>query len=573
MLIGLSIRDVVLIQALDLSVSAGLTALTGETGAGKSIVLDALGLALGARADVGLVRRGAATASATAVFSLPPGHPAFAALADKGLEADGSGELVLRRQISADGRSRAFVNDQASSVGVLRELGALLLEVHGQHDAVGLLDARTHRALLDSYAGAGEPLRACRAAWSTWRERSAAAAALRDRVGQDAAEAQELTLRLAELDRLDPKPGEETQLAEQRALLGAAEKVMDDITAAQEAFAGGPVGQRLSQASRALQRALDRVKGAGGGQQDGALRALTEAAAAVERALIEAEEASSALDAAARSFVFDPSGLEKAEERLFALRAAARKLNTPVDALPAQRVRMAQALQALESADADFAAADAAAQAAEVACLAAASALTKARTSAALRLASSVEAELKPLKLEKARFRVAVEPLGAERAGPDGADRVAFEVATNPGAPFGPLGAIASGGELARFALALKAALAARDKGAQGGGASFTPVMIFDEVDQGVGGAVADAVGLRLRGLAQAAQVLVVTHSPQVAARADVHWRVSKSIQGDMTTTAIQPLGPEAREEEIARMLAGAEITEAARAAARALIA
>jgi DNA repair protein RecN (Recombination protein N) len=571
MLIGLSIRNVVLIQALDLSVGAGLTALTGETGAGKSIVMDALGLALGARADVGLVRRGAASASATAVFSLPPDHPVFAALAEKGLEADASGELVLRRQIGADGRSRAFVNDQASSVGVLRDLGALLLEVHGQHDAVGLLDARTHRALLDTYGGCAEALRACRAAWAVWRELSKAAAALRDRVSQDAAEAEELTLRLAELDRLDPKPGEETALADQRALLGAAEKVMDDITAAQEAFAAGQIGQRLSHASRALQRALDRVKGPTQGEQGGALRGLNEAAAAVERALIEAEEASSALDAAAQSFVFDPAGLEKTEERLFALRAAARKLNVAVEALPAQRVRMAQALQALESADADLVAADAAAKDAEGAYWSAAKALSAARSAAGSRLSEAVEAELKPLKLDKARFRVAVEPLAPERAGADGADRVAFEIATNPGAPFGPLGAIASGGELARFALALKAALAARET--MSGGAAFTPVMIFDEVDQGVGGAVADAVGLRLRGLARAAQVLVVTHSPQVAARADVHWRVSKSIQDDMTTTAIEPLDPMAREEEIARMLAGAEVTEAARAAARALIA
>jgi DNA repair protein RecN (Recombination protein N) len=568
MLIGLSIRNVVLIQALDLSVGAGLTALTGETGAGKSIVLDALGLALGARADAGLVRRGASSASATAVFSLPQDHPVFQALAERGLEADASGELVLRRQVGADGRSRAFVNDQASSVSVLRDLGALLLEVHGQHDAVGLLDARTHRALLDSYGGCAEALRACRTAWTTWRELSKAAAALRDRVRQDAAEAEELTLRLAELDRLDPKPGEETALADQRALLGAAEKVMDDIAAAQESFASGQISQRLSQASRALQRALDRVKGPAEG---GALRGLSEAAAAVERALIEAEEASAALDAAAQSFVFDPAGLEKTEERLFALRAAARKLNAPVEALPAKRLAMAQALQALESADADLAAADAAATSAEGAYWSAARVLSAARSAAGRRLSEAVEAELKPLKLDKARFHVAVEPLAPERAGADGADRVAFEIATNPGAPFGPLGAIASGGELARFALALKAALAAREPAS--GGAAFTPVMIFDEVDQGVGGAVADAVGLRLRGLARAAQVLVVTHSPQVAARADVHWRVSKSIRDDMTTTAIEPLDPAAREEEIARMLAGAEVTEAARAAARALIA
>jgi DNA repair protein RecN (Recombination protein N) len=570
MLIGLSIRDVVLIQALDLSVSAGLTALTGETGAGKSIVLDALGLALGARADSGLVRRGAAQASATAVFSLPSGHPAFATLAEKGLEADPAEELVLRRQISGDGRSRAFVNDQATSVGVLRELGALLLEVHGQHDAVGLLDARTHRALLDSYGGCKEALRACRFAWTTWREQLGLADALRARVGRDAAEAEELTLRLAELDRLDPKAGEETALADQRALLGAAEKIMGDVASAQDAFAAGQIGQRLSQASRALQRALDRVKGqavdVGVGEQAAALRGLSEAADAVERALIEVEEASSALDVAAQSFVFDPAHLEKTEERLFALRAAARKLNAPVEALPLQRVKMAQALQALESADADLAAADDRAKAAEAGYRSAATALSQERTAAAARLARSVEAELKPLKLEKARFHVAVEPLAPERTGPDGADRVAFEIATNPGAPFGPLGAIASGGELARFALALKAALAARDRdvGVSGGGAaSFTPVMIFDEVDHGVGGAVADAVGLRLRDLARLAQVLVVTHSPQVAARADVHWRVSKSITAGMTTTAIQPLDRGARQEEIARMLAGAEVTEA----------
>jgi DNA repair protein RecN (Recombination protein N) len=435
---------------------------------------------------------------------------------------------------------------------------------------VGLLDARTHRALLDSYGGCAEALGGCRKAWTAWRALATAAAALRERVQKGAAEAEELTLRLAELDRLDPKPGEETALADRRALLGAAEKVMDDIAAAQEAFAAGQIGQRLSQAARALQRALDRVKGGAQADQGGAVRGLSEAAAAVERALIEADEASSALEAAAQSFVFDPASLEKTEERLFALRAAARKLGVAVEALPAQRVQMAQALQSLESADADLAAAEAAAASAEIGFWSAAKVLSAARAAAGLRLSEAVEAELKPLKLEKARFRVSVQLLEPERAGPDGADRVAFEIATNPGAPFGPLGAIASGGELARFALALKAALAARDTGP---GAGFTPVMIFDEVDQGVGGAVADAVGLRLRGLARAAQVLVVTHSPQVAARADVHWRVSKSIQDDMTTTAIEPLDPAAREEEIARMLAGAEVTEAARAAARALIA
>jgi DNA repair protein RecN (Recombination protein N) len=291
----------------------------------------------------------------------------------------------------------------------------------------------------------------------------------------------------------------------------------------------------------------------------------------VERALIETDEASSALDLAAEVFVFDPASLEKTEERLFALRAAARKLNVAVEALPQQRIKLAEALRSLETADADLAAADAQAKSAEVAYWTAARALSEARKAAAARLSKAVETELKPLKLERARFHVAVDALEPDRAGPDGADRVAFQVATNPGAPFGPLGDIASGGELARFALALKASLAARSTAS--GEAGATPVMIFDEVDQGVGGAVADAVGLRLRGLAQTAQVLVVTHSPQVAARADTHWRVSKSISAEATTTAITLLDQMSREEEIARMLAGAQVTDAARAAARELMA
>jgi DNA repair protein RecN (Recombination protein N) len=580
MLTALSIRDVVLIQALDLTVEPGLTALTGETGAGKSIVLDALGLALGARADAGLVRRGADLAVCTAVFSLAPDHPAFSVLDAKGLLADGGDEVILRRQVSADGRSRAYVNDQPTSVGVLRELGALLLEVHGQHDAVGLMDARTHRGLLDSYGATMAAVQICRARWGEWRTALGLAEALRARVAQDAAEAEEISLRLAELDRLDPKPGEEAALADRRALLGSSEKIMDDIVAAQEAFTAGQLAQRLAQAARALQRALDRVTSSGrggaaqpdgGGGQTSAVQKLSEAAAAVERALIETDEASSALDLAAEVFVFDPASLEKTEERLFALRAAARKLNVAVEALPQQRIKLAEALRSLETADADLAAADAQAKSAEVAYWTAARALSEARKAAAARLSKAVETELKPLKLERARFHVAVDALEPDRAGPDGADRVAFQVATNPGAPFGPLGDIASGGELARFALALKASLAARSTAS--GEAGATPVMIFDEVDQGVGGAVADAVGLRLRGLAQTAQVLVVTHSPQVAARADTHWRVSKSISAEATTTAITLLDQMSREEEIARMLAGAQVTDAARAAARELMA
>ena len=565
MLIGLSIRDVVLIDTLDLAIGPGLTALTGETGAGKSIILDALGLATGQRADAGLVRRGAAQAQATAIFALSPEHPVWAYLEDKGLGGAPDEDLVLRRQLSADGRSRAFVNDQATSVGVLRDLGAMLLEVHGQHETVGLLDARTHRPLLDAFGGLSGEAGAVMDAWSGWRAARERAEALRAQSRRAAADIEELTLRLGELDRLDPRAGEETALAEERALLGASEKTLADVAAAREHLGDG-LTSRLGQAFRALERARDRAAQAGVAAGSPAAARLAEAAAAVDRTLVEAQEALAAIDAAAEAFDFEPDRLEKAEERLFALRAMARKLNLPVDDLPAARQRFAQALRERETSHEALAEAAAAAAAARAAYLAAAKALSAARRAAGDRLARAVEAELAPLKLDKARFRVAVEPLAEDRAGPAGADRVEFEISTNPGAPFGGLGAIASGGELARFALALKAALAGRAEAAQ-------PLMIFDEVDQGVGGAVADAVGLRLRRLAGQAQVLVVTHSPQVAARADAHWRVLKAGEGEKLRTGVETLAPKAREEEIARMLSGAEITEAARAAARALMA
>ena len=564
MLIGLGIRDVVLIEALDLSIGPGLTALTGETGAGKSIILDALGLALGARAEAGLVRRGRSQAVATAVFNPPEGHPVWAVLDDKGVAFERDEDLVLRRQLSADGRSRAFVNDQAVGVGVLREVGEHLVEVHGQHETVGLLDARNHRPLLDAYGACGPAAEATARAWAEWRGAREAAEALRRQAAQALAEREELALRLAELDRLDPKPGEEMALAGERALLGAAEKALADIAAARDALGGEALGGRLAQAFRALERARERAIQAGAAEQSAPVQRIAEAAAAVDRALVEAQEASAAVDAAAEALEFEPDRLEKAEERLFALRALARKLGQPVEALPEERRRIAQALHGIEDAEEAQAQADKAAAAARGAYFRAAEALGQARRAAAEELALAVNAELPPLKLEKARFRVAVEPLTEERAGPSGLDRIEFEISTNGGAPFGPLGAIASGGELARFALALKAALATRGDEAQ-------PLMIFDEVDQGVGGAVADAVGLRLKRLATHGQVLVVTHSPQVAARAEAHWRVSKS-GSDPVRTAVETLDPKAREEELARMLAGAEITEAARAAARALM-
>ncbi len=563
MLIGLSIRDVVLIESLDLAIGEGLTALTGETGAGKSIILDALGLATGARADAGLVRRGAAGhASATAIFALPADHPAFAYLDEKGLDYGRDEDLVLRRQLSPDGRSRAFVNDQATSVGVLKDLGGLLLEVHGQHETVGLLDPKTHRGLLDAFGSVS--ISAVASAWSGWRAAREKAEGLRDLAGRAAAETEELTLRLSELDRLDPREGEETSLAEERALLSSAEKAIIDIASAQDCL-GGDFSGKLAQAYRALERARERALQAGAPAEGSAMTRLQAACEAVDRALVEAQEASAAIDAVAESFEFEPDRLEKAEERLFALRGMARKLNVLVEDLPAKRAEFAARLQAIETSEEALKAADHEAAEARDAYLYAAEALSAERRAAGDALAKAVEAELAPLKLEKARFRVAVEALPEDRAGPTGLDRVAFEISTNPGAPFGPMEAIASGGELARFALALKAALAARGGGPQ-------PLMIFDEVDQGVGGAVADAVGLRLKRLAANAQVLVVTHSAQVAARGDAHWRISKSGDDTSTRTKVEPLTPVQREEEIARMLSGAEVTEAARAAARALM-
>ena len=563
MLIGLWIRDVVLIEALDLSIGPGLTALTGETGAGKSIILDSLGLATGARAGAGLVRRGATQASVTAAFAPSPDHAVWTLLDEKGLSFQRDEDLVLRRTLGADGRSRAFVNDQAAGVGVLKEIGDLLVEVHGQHETVGLLDARTHRPLLDAFGGLAGQGAAVAAAWRAWRQAREAADELRVEAERSAEEVEELTLRLTELDQLAPQPGEETELAGERAVLGASEKALADIAAGRQAFDG--LAARAASAIRALERARERAIVAGANDESVAVRRLIEASESIDRVLVEAQEAEAKVDAAAEAFEFDPDRLEKAEERLFALRGMARKLSVAVEDLPDLRVRFAERLRLAENSGDALKAADARVAAARADYLREAGALSVARAAAGERLAQAVMSELAPLKLEKARFRVAVEPLAEDRAGPSGVDRVAFEVATNPGAPFGDLGAIASGGELARFALALKAALAARAEGAQ-------PLMIFDEVDQGVGGAVADAVGLRLKGLAAAAQVLVVTHSPQVAARAEAHWRIAKAGDGERLRTAVEVLSPADREEEIARMLAGAQITDAARAAARALI-
>lgn len=567
MLASLTIKDIVLIDREELVFSGGLSALTGETGAGKSILLGALGLACGDRGGKGLVRQGADQAMAVAVFEPAPDHPAYAILEEAGLAAEPGEPIIMRRTLSADGRSRAHVNDQPASVGLLAQLGDVLVEIHGQHDGRGLLDPKTHRGLLDAYAGASKERAAVAGAWE-------ALSAARKRMDElttsrDKAASEEAYLRGAvqALDALDPKVGEEASLAEERKFLQQAESALTELQTAMDAVAGG---EGLSTRLNTALRGLERVRGALGAGEAGedagdaaAARASVErAAGALDRALIEFNEAEDALAEAAQRFEVEPGRLDKVEERLFALRGEARKHSVEVDALPALREELAGRLDLIEHADDRLKEAESALKAAETDYARAAEALTKARKSAAEQLAAAVIAELEPLKMDKARFRVAVDP-DETRPGTKGWDRVAFEVATNPGAPFGALDKIASGGELSRFALALKVCLV-------GGGCK---VMVFDEVDQGVGGAVADAVGQRLAKLAETGQALVVTHSPQVAARAALHFRIEKASDGEGVRTAVRELGPMERREEIARMLSGAEVTDAARAAADQLMA
>lgn len=565
MLTRLSIRDVVLVDALDLDVEPGLTVLTGETGAGKSIILDALGLALGGRGEAGLVRAGARQAVATAVFEAPDDPDLLALIEDKGFDAQPGEALILRRVLSADGRSRAYVNDQPAGVAALREIGARLVEVHGQHETVGLLDWKTHRALLDAYGGLSPQLGGVARAHDTLKAAEAKLDALRAQAADAAARAEEITQNLSELDDLDPREDEETELAGERAVLGAAEKAMADLADARAQLGGDKLSQRLASALRAVEHARQRATQAGVGDDHPVQIRLLSAAEAIDRTLVEAAEAIAEVDAAANAFDFEPGRLDKAEERLFALRAAARKLNTTVHALPALRVALREQLRLIEDGAEALTVAGREAAAAREAYDVAATLLTSAREAAAERLERAVAEELGPLKLERARFRVALEPVAEGRRGPLGVETARFEIATNAGSPFGPLDAIASGGELARFALAMKAALAGREDQRQ-------PVMIFDEVDQGVGGAVAEAVGQRLKRLSTGAQVLVVTHSPQVAARGHAHWKVRKADAHGQTTTTVDALSDAERHEEIARMLSGAVITDEARGAARALI-
>jgi DNA repair protein RecN (Recombination protein N) len=549
MLTSLSIRDVVLIDRLDLIFDSGLGVVTGETGAGKSILLDALGLALGARADQSLVRDGCDLAIVTAIFDLPANHPARAIMAEQ--EIADEGELILRRQIGRDGRSRAFANDQPISVSLLRSLGDGLVEIHGQHDDRGLLDPSGHRALLDLFGGLDALVSDIRTAYVNRLEARRALAEAQAELARAQADEEYLRHVSAELSALDAKIGEEQRLAEERQHLIAAEKlskVLEEVIDLVDGDAGAII--KLSQALRRLERGAEGI-----GQ------ALAPTLGALSRAVVEAQEASEALGAATRNFIMDPRKLERSEERLFALRAAARKHNVTCDGLSGLAASFAQKLLAIDRGGANIAALSATLAKCESAYQAAAEKLTAARQRAAVRLDKAVAGELKPLKLDSAKFRTAVEPM--TEGGPDGADRVNFEISTNPGAPFGPLTRIASGGELSRFILALKVALSRQ-------GSAGT--LIFDEVDRGIGGAVAAAVGERLARLSSSAQVLVVTHSPQVAARANHHWRISKSERGGRAVTRVEPLEPKGRQEEIARMIAGATITDEARAAAAALL-
>lgn len=554
MLLGLTIRDVVLIERLELALGPGLCVLTGETGAGKSILLDALGLALGARADSGLVRHGASQAAVAAEFRLSASHPAWAVLAEQGLAVPPGGSLVLRRVLSDDGRSRAFINDEPVGVALLRRVGDTLVEIQGQFEQRGLLDPASHRALLDSFGGNETETGALRAAWRKWRDAAAARAETEALLARSREEEDLLRHNLAELEALKPRAGEEEHLAGQKTLLANREKIVAGGGAALEELTGeGGALRRLHSARRQIERLRDRAG-----------PVLEPAMAALERAAVETEEAAAQIEAALREIEFDGNGLERIEERLYALRGLARKHGVAADALPELRERIAHSLSLLDDRGDELRLLMRAETEGRDAYAAAAKAVSARRRAAAARLDEAVRRELGPLRLGSARFYTVVEDRPEGEWGEFGWDRVAFEVATNPGAPPGPLTRIASGGELSRFMLALKVVLAE---------SATVPTLVFDEVDSGVGGAVADAVGDRLRRLGGTLQILVVTHSPQVAARGAHHWHIFKEQKAGATRTQVMPLDEESRREEIARMLSGSLITAEARAAAASLIA
>ena len=552
MLVRLAIRDIVLIDQLDLEFAGGLSILTGETGAGKSILLDALALALGARGDGALVRHGQAQGQVTAVFDLTADHPAIALARERTIETDG--ELILRRVQLADGRTRAFVNDQPVSAQLARAIANGLVEIHGQHDDRALMEASSHRMLVDAYGRLEAEVEATKAAHAAVKAIEAELAEETARVAAAQAEADFAAHAHRELTKLAVKPGEEEALAERRAGMMQAEKVAADIREAHESLSGeASAAPLLVAAARRLGRRLPQAP------------ALIEPCVkALDNALEALDAATSAIEAALQAADFDPGELERAEERLFALRGMARKYSTPVAELPALAEKYGADLAALDAGQQRLVALGAEAANARRAYAAAAGALSQARKASARELEKAVTVELAPLKLERARFIVELVS-DANLLSADGYDRVEFCVQTNPGSRAGPLMKVASGGELARFMLALKVTLA--DRGS-------APTLVFDEIDTGVGGAVADAIGQRLARLASEVQVLAVTHAPQVAARSTRHFRIAKSDvgRGERVATRVVTLDAPARREEIARMLAGATITDEARAAAERLI-
>jgi DNA repair protein RecN (Recombination protein N) len=549
MLVHLSIRNIVLIDQLDLHLGGGLTVLTGETGAGKSILLDAFSLTLGARGDGALVREGETQGQVTAAFELSPAHPALAAAAGQDIEADGG--LILRRVQLSDGRTRAFVNDQRVTSQALRAITRELVEIHGQHDDRALVDSATHRQLLDAFAGLDAQLARVRAAHGGWRAVAAERAREAERIEKARKDADYLRHSFAELEALAIQPGEEEALAARRAIMMQAEKVAADLRDVYESVSGDhSPAPALNAALRRLQR-----------RQSQAPALIEPAAQALDAALGALDLAGEALEQAVRAADFDPNELERVEERLFALRAASRKYGAPVDCLPDLAEGFGAHIGDLDAGEAQLRRLTEAVAAAEAGFYADAQELSRGRLAAAKALDRAVNAELPPLKLEGARFSTEI---ATAPAGPEGVDQVEFWVQTNPGTRAAPLMKIASGGELARFMLALKMVLA--EKGS-------APTLVFDEIDTGVGGAVADAIGKRLARLAKRVQVLAVTHAPQVAARAEDHWRIAKDAAGPArVATRVLALNPDARREEIARMLAGATITDEARAAAARLM-
>jgi DNA repair protein RecN (Recombination protein N) len=547
MLRQLAIRNVVLIDQLEIEFEPGLGVLTGETGAGKSILLDSLGLALGARADTALVRQGEEGASVTAEIALPGGHPAQLLLKEQGLDCDPGEPLILRRTLRNDGGSRAFIGASAVPAGAIRDIAALLVEIHGQHDDRGLLNPRGHRALLDAFAGIDSgPVEA---AWAKVTGIEHELAAARSTAAEAERDRDYLAHAAGEIEALDPQAGEETSLSEERAAIQAGVKAGEALEGLDELLGGaeGALAQ-LRQAARRIER----------GAADHPL--LADALAALDRALIEAHDAEDKIDRAIDALAFDPARLDAVEARLFDIRGLARKHRVEPDQLAELGGKMREQLAEIEAGGERIEALDAELKQARLDYSRFAEELSRKRHDSAARLDAAVAGELAPLKLDSARFRTA---LGQAEPGPSGTDRVEFEVSTNPGAPFGPLTRIASGGELSRFILALKVALAE---------AGSAATMIFDEIDRGVGGAVASAIGERLARLAKDSQVLVVTHSPQVAARAAHHYRIEKAHDESSTTTTVRRLTADERREEIARMLSGASITEEARAQASRLL-